>query len=181
LKLQGKASSRSMKKKVDKFMETLKRALNCMVEYIDEDADEEDIRELGDGIKGFLESATDKKHFIFIDQLLENLQSKIDQNFHHKKKIRMAIMNRFLHLVLFCRTNYQAKFEVDCGSLLFTFYFETYLGCKKFLEDFRKGVIQQELCAVVQYEPFLWIFKLKKGDVMVDVEEHIVDGECWNG
>jgi hypothetical protein len=170
-----------MKAKVDKYMETLKRALNSMVGFIDEDADEEDIGQLEDGIKTFLESATDKKHFVFIDQLLENLQGKIEQNLHHKKKIRMAIMNRFLHLVLFCRTNYQAKFEVDRGSLLFTFYFKTLLGYRKFLEDVGKGVIQRELCAVVQYEPFLWIFGLENGDVMVDVEEYNGNGECLNG
>ncbi|XP_056006636.1 uncharacterized protein LOC130050473 isoform X2 [Ostrea edulis] len=177
LKVHVKAISKSKKAKstVGRSMEMAKRALNQLVEFINEDADEDDMCRLEDSIKEFLESSTGKKHVAFITQLLENIENKIKQNSQHRK-IRMAITKRFLSLVLFFRTNYQATFEVDRGSLLFTFYFETRLGYDRFLEDMRKGVIQQELSNVVQYEPFLWIFKLKKDDVMIEVEEYIENG-----
>ncbi|XP_056006732.1 uncharacterized protein LOC125664497 isoform X2 [Ostrea edulis] len=172
LKVHVKAKSKSekAKTKVDRIMEITKTTLNKLVELIDENADEEDMCQIEDGIKDFWKSSTGKKYVVFITQLLENLENKIKQN-SQDKKIRIAITKRFLSLVLFIGKEYQATLEVDRGSLLFTFYFETRLGYDRFSEDMRKGVIQQELSDVVQYEPFLGIFKLKKDDVMVEVEE----------
>ncbi|XP_062605337.1 uncharacterized protein LOC134267135 [Saccostrea cucullata] len=159
------------KRKADKSMDILKRTLNKMVEYINEKTKEGDISKVEDCITQFLEYSSSKGDIVFVEESLESFEKKLRSAFKHQEKVRMAIMKRFFSFVINLREKYKAKFEVNDGCLLITFYFESLQGFEKFTDDLRIGIIQEELRKVVQYDLFLWIFKLKKDDVIVELDE----------
>ncbi|XP_062595054.1 uncharacterized protein LOC134256426 [Saccostrea cucullata] len=162
--------STEAKDNVDRMMETLKKTLNRMVDFIDKETKVQDISRIEDNITAFLDSSG-KEDIVFLNDLLDKFEEKIELAFNDQNDVRIGIMSRFAHFVIIVKKKYQAKFSVDIGSLIITFHFESLQGFQKFKEDWKSCLIQEEVKKVVHCEPFLRLFMIKKEDMKVELEE----------
>lgn len=155
------------RKYAEAFSDMCIRALNIVVETINELTLESEIEQIYKSVENFFRDGKENVENKNLEDMLQRLQEKIIQYAKLQKGNTTKIMLRFFQFNLHMKKMYDASVESSKGSLILTFTFSSKKGYDLYKKDLERGIIGQKILQLVLYPPFLASFDLKAEDLVV--------------
>ncbi|XP_056008217.1 uncharacterized protein LOC125665478 isoform X3 [Ostrea edulis] len=169
-----KANESSKQKDVDTYTEMIKDTLNSMIEAINKTSTEEDICDLQDSFEQYVQgvSCEDDKESTF--HLLGKMKKKIHWFANIHPETQITVLKRFLNFLLELRRKYGVD-SVHCktGSVLLQLTFGTEVGYFRFLDDLKKGIVDQRLICIFVDLDLLSTVGLMREEISISITDII--------